>query len=143
MKPFIKLFFTLILGLISISMLNAQPPGGRGPRPGGGPEEMMKREKQAVFEKVEGLSDDQKLLIDGIYSEFTVTLRETFQAARESGDRESAREKMMALREEKDGLIADVLNEEQFETYKSISSRQRDRQKQRRENNSQGERPSN
>ncbi len=141
MKIQFKFLLTISLGFFILSSMNAQPPGGRGP--GGGTGEMMKREKQAVFEKIENLTEDQKLLMDGIYSEFSATLKETFQEARKSGNREGIREKMMALRKEKDKLISDVLNESQFEIYKSITSRQRQRQRQRRGNNSSEEPSSN
>lgn len=119
----IKNSFYVLLFFTSISIC-AQPPGGR---PGGGPEEMIKREKQAVYSKITDLSDDQKLLLDGIYEEFGTTLEDTMKELRESNDREGRREKMEALRKEKDGLIADVLNEEQFEIYQTISSTRRER----------------
>lgn len=104
--------------------LAQRPPGGR---PGGGPEMMIEREKQALYSKVDDLSEDQKVLLDGIYDEFGITLKETFQAARESGSREGVREKMQALRKEKDELIKDVLNEEQFQKYLSIAQERRER----------------
>ncbi len=116
----------LFLG-ISISMLAQPPGGGRGGRPGGGPEQMIEREKQTLYSKVEDLTDDQKLLLDGIYAEFAVTLQESMEEMRQSTDRESRREKMEALRKEKDELIADVLNEDQFKIYESISRTRRER----------------
>ena len=117
---------TLVISLIVLALSSyAQPGGGR--RPGGGPEEMVAREKQAIYEKITDLSDDQKLLIEGVYDEFAVTLREGFQEARESNDREGRREKMEALRKEKDELIADILNTEQYEIYQSITATRRDR----------------
>lgn len=117
------LIVTLILGLSSL-LTQAQPPGGRS---GGGPEVMMAREKQNVLEKVENLSEDQTLLVSGIYDEFTVTLKEAFKEARESGSREGMREKMQGLRAEKDALIKDVLNESQYITYQALTARKRER----------------
>lgn len=122
--------YTCCLSLLFISLLAAaQPPrggrpGGRGP---GNPEEFIAREKQALYTKITDLSEDQKILIEGIYDEFAVTLKETFEEFRESGNREGRREKMQALRAEKDELMADVLNPEQFETYKTLTSRRRGR----------------
>jgi len=113
---------TLVISLFVLTITSCAQPGGGG-RPGGGPEEMVAREKQAVYEKITDLSEDQKLLIEGVYEEFTLTLKESFKEARESGSREGRREKMEALRKEKDELIADILNEEQFEIYKSIAAR--------------------
>ncbi len=115
----------LFLG-ISISTLAQPPGGGRGGRPGGSPEQMIEREKQTLYSKVEDLTGDQKLLLDGIYEEFLVTLQESMEEMRQSNDRESRREKMEALRKEKDELIADVLNEDQFKIYESISRTRRE-----------------
>ncbi|TRX49025.1 hypothetical protein FNH22_27725 [Fulvivirga sp. M361] len=121
--------------LLSVSLLTlslatfSQPRGDR--RPGGSPEEMVAREKQTLYTKVTDLSEDQKLLIDGIYDEFTVTLKETMEELRQSNDRESRREKMEALTEEKDALIADVLNEEQYKIYQSMATSRRERRGQR------------
>lgn len=120
----------VILFVIVTSSAIAQPPGGGRPgggRPGGNPEEMIEREKQTLYNKVENLTSDQKLLLDGIYEEFAVTLKENMEEMRENNDRESRREKMEALRKEKDNLIADVLDTEQFEIYQSISKKRRER----------------
>ncbi len=126
MKEFKNSLLTVLLFLCVITLF-AQPPGGRRGS-GGGPEEMVAREKQALFEKVTDLSEDQKMLLDGIYDEFTTTLKESFEEMRENNvEREERREKMESLRKEKDGLIADVLNEEQYEAYEKISSNRRGR----------------
>tara|TARA_B100000508_G_C11445508_1_gene271143 strand:- start:483 stop:863 length:381 start_codon:yes stop_codon:yes gene_type:complete len=95
-------------------------------RPGGGPETMIAREKQAVLEKITDLSEDQQLLLDGIYDEFAVSLKELFEN-RTPGSREGMREKFRALRTEKDDLIKDVLKEEQYTIYESIASQRRER----------------
>ncbi len=130
MKTHLKsiwLFSALIL--VSTFTIYAQPPGGRpsGPPPGGGPEEMVKREKQNLYEKITDLSDDQKLLLDGIYEEYTTTFKEKMQEAFQSRDREKMRSTMEALTAEKDSLIGDVLNEDQFTIYKELTVRRRDR----------------
>ncbi|MEQ6166140.1 hypothetical protein AAOE16_03005 [Ekhidna sp. MALMAid0563] len=126
MKALQNSMLILFLG-ISISTLAQPPGGGRGGRPGGGPEQMIEREKQTLYSKVEDLTDDQKLLLDGIYEEFLVIFQESMEEMRQSNDRESRREKMEALRKEKDELIADVLNEDQFKIYESISRTRRER----------------
>ncbi|MEL7147840.1 MAG: hypothetical protein AAFO69_15815 [Bacteroidota bacterium] len=131
MKSIVTTVFFLAVFLAT--PLLAQPPGGRGPgggpggRPGGSPSEMIKREKQALYSKVKDLTPDQKLLIDGIYEEFEVTLTEKMEELRESGNREGRREAMEALRAEKDLLMADVLNEEQFKLYQSLARTRRER----------------
>lgn len=118
---------TLSFSLLLIAILTvAQPPGG-GRRNGGGPDEIVKREKQTLYSKITDLSEDQKLLLDGIYDEFAVTLKETFEEMRNSDNREGRREKMQALRVEKDELVKDVLNEDQFAIYQKISAPRRGR----------------
>ncbi|MEQ8882029.1 MAG: hypothetical protein RLQ12_20490 [Cyclobacteriaceae bacterium] len=82
--------------------------------------EMVKREKENVFSKVEGLSADQKLLLEGIYEEYGVTMDETIEEIRKSGDFSQFRTKMPALQKEKDLLVKDVLNAEQYVTYEEV-----------------------
>ncbi len=125
MDTLIRIILGTTLFMLSFQSL-AQPPGG-GRRAGSGPEEMIAREKQALFTKVEDLSDDQKLLLEGIYNEFEVTLKETFEEMRQTPDREKRREKMQALSREKDDLIKDVLNDGQYKVYESISASRRSR----------------
>ena len=127
MKIFQRTLFSVLVLTISIAPLVAQPSGGGRPAeggpPGGGPEEMLSREKQALYEQVTDLSNDQTALLDGIYEEFATTLKEAFEESRGSGDREARREKMQALSQEKDALIADVLNEEQYAIYEKLATR--------------------
>ncbi len=126
MKNRLNHLLTILMFLWSLTLLS-QPPGG-GRRPGGGAEEMIKREKQALYEKVTDLSDDQKMLLDGIYDEFAVTLKEAFEEMRQSNlEREARREKMQSLLKEKNELIADVLNEEQYKIYENMIATRRER----------------
>ena len=122
MHTFQRVLFSVSVLLVSVSSLLAQAPGGRRP-PGGGPEEMLGREKQALYKQVTDLNDDQIALLDGIYEEFATTLKEAFEESRGSGDREARREKMQALRQEKEALIADVLNQEQYAIYEKLATR--------------------
>ena len=99
---------------------------GRGPGPGGfDPDEMVKREKQNLYKSIDDLTDDQKLLLDGIYDEFALSIRELRNEMRQTRDFQAMRPKMMALREEKNGLIKDVLNEEQYEVYLGLMENRR------------------
>jgi len=115
-----KKTLVLLLSLFSLTAMYAQ-------RPGGGPETMIAREKQAVLDKITDLSDDQKLLLDGIYDEFALSLRDLFENRTPGGSREGMREKFRALRTEKDDLIKDVLKEEQYTVYESIATQRRER----------------
>jgi hypothetical protein len=124
-----KIIPTLLLFLVFGASLYAQqgpPPGGpRGGRGGFDPGEMVKREKQNVYNAIEDLSDDQKLLLDGIYDEYIISFNELRDEARQTRNFQEMRPKMMALREEKDGLIKDVLSEEQFKIYQGIMENRR------------------
>lgn len=101
-----------------------RPGGGRGPG-GFDPDEMIKREKQNVYKAVEDLSADQKLLLDGIYDEFSLSFKELRDEMMQSRDFQAMRPKMEALRDEKDGLIKDVLSEDQFLIYQGLMDNRR------------------
>lgn len=109
-------YLFLMLLFFSVVVVDAQPR-----RRGGGPEEMIKREQQNLYENLTDLSDDQKLLLDGIYDEYAVTFEEKMREAFRSRDRTKMRETMQALVQEKDSLIADVLNKKQYKIYEEVS----------------------
>ena len=142
-----KVFFLLVLGvfsLLSTISVFAQPPGGPGRRGGFNPEEMLAREKEFLFKKLDGLTDDQKMLLEGIYAEFGQSVKELRDEIRQSGgNRREMRPKMEKLRDEKDGLIKDVLNEEQFKVYADMQEKRRkemqERRRQRQLENGNGE----
>ncbi|MDA0196678.1 MAG: hypothetical protein O2887_19230 [Bacteroidetes bacterium] len=94
---------------------------------GGGfdPNEMILREKQNLYREVASLSDDQRMLIDGIYDEFAQSLTELREEVQKTRNWEEMRPKMQALRAEKDGLMVDVLNEEQYAIYNQLSEGER------------------
>jgi Spy/CpxP family protein refolding chaperone len=129
---FKKSFLLLVLFAVSsLSLLMAQPRGGGG---GFNPEEMIAREKEYLFKNITDLTDDQKMIIEGIYEEFGVSLKEVREEARKNQDFQSARPKMQALRTEKDELMKDVLNVEQFKLYEKMQANQRERRQQSRNN---------
>ncbi len=104
----------LILGLLFTVL------GAFAQRGGFDRSEMVKREKENVFSKVENLTADQKLLLEGIYGEYTVTMDETMEEIRKSGDFSQFRTKMPLLQAEKSLLIKDVLNKEQYTAYEKV-----------------------
>lgn len=81
---------------------------------------MLQRQKETIFKKVENLSPLQKELINGIYDEYGVTLTETFEEVRASGSWAGLREKMEGLGEERNLLVKDVLNDEQYVVFLKI-----------------------
>lgn len=123
------LILAILLGSCFSPLLAQRGPGG-----GFDPSEMIKREKQNVYKAVTDLSTDQKALLDGIYEEFGDSFNEIFEDVRQTRDYKSMRPKMDALRKEKDGLIKDVLNSDQFNKYLEVIKER----EQQRENQQQG-----
>ena len=127
MKKIVSHIFLLafLMSVASIKVI-AQPPMGRPPGGGGfDPDEMVKREKQNVYKAITDLSDDQKLLLDGIYDEFSQSFKELREEMMKTRDFQAMRPKMEALRDEKDGLIKDVLNEDQYNLYLNVVAERR------------------
>jgi hypothetical protein len=96
--------------------------------------DMVMREKQNLYSKADGLSEDQKMIIDGIYDEYAQSIEETFEEVRKTRNWDEMHKKMEALRLEKDGLMYDILNEEQFTIYAEMTEAQRKEMEKRREN---------
>ena len=120
------LLLVMVPGCLTYSL--AQPSGGR--RGNFNVEEMVLREKENVITKIDDLSADQLMLLDGIYDEFGTTIKEAFEEIRRQRNFSEMRPRMQALRDEKDLLIKDVLDENQYAIYLSVVQNQR---KQRRE----------
>ncbi len=132
-----------IFGLLSFIMLIttsvfAQPGPRQGGPQGGGqggpprdPSEQLTREKLALYKSIDDLSADQKLLIDAVYDEFGVTVKEKMEEARSTGNREGMRETMQGLRKEKDLLLKDILSETQFAKYEEMLKSNRQNRQQR------------
>lgn len=105
--------------------LHAQ--GGR-PNPG----RRIMAEKDSVVTKITSLSDDQKLLVDAVYSDVQTSLEELMGTARE--DREGFRDKMQAILEQKNALLKEIFNEEQWGQYEKMQQEARQRRQERRAN---------
>ena len=120
-----RLAITSLLLITPFFVLLAQPRAGRMDQ-----NEMTQREKQNLYKELADLSGDQKLLLDGIYAEFADAFTELREEVRKTRDWANMRPKMMALRKEKDEIIADVLNSEQFAVYQKLTENRRNRQRQ-------------
>lgn len=96
------------------------------------PNEMIAREKQNLYTELTDLSKDQKMLIDGIYDEYSLSFTELREEVRQSGNYQTMRPKMEALTKEKDELMRDVLNDEQYAVYENIINDRRQRMQQNR-----------
>ncbi|MFY0687085.1 MAG: hypothetical protein JXQ90_07975 [Cyclobacteriaceae bacterium] len=106
-----------VLMLLFIGFISAAQP----PRGGGfDPQDMAKREKEVLIKKLDGLTEDQNLLLSGIYDEYGQSFAEIRNEMRQTRNFEGMRAKMTALRSEKDQLIKDVLNADQFAVYEGL-----------------------
>ena len=116
------LIFVVFLSTGLTTVLAQGPPGGPG---GFDPDEMIKREKQNIFKALTDLTDDQKLLMDGIFDEFALSFKEIREEMMRTRDFQAMRPKMEALRKERDGLVRDVLNDDQYNTYLTVIEERR------------------
>ncbi|MCV9388640.1 hypothetical protein [Reichenbachiella ulvae] len=116
------LLFIAFFGLAFLSM--AQPRMSMKDR--------VMREKQNLYGKIDNLSEDQTMIIDGIYDEYAVSMEETFEEIRKTRNWDEMRTKMEALNLEKDGLMYDILNKEQYAIYAEMTEAQRKEMEERR-----------
>jgi len=93
----------------------------------GDPAERINQQKQVVLDSVRDLSDDQKLIIDQIYADFT----EQVVALRNGGDFMAMREQLPAIAEQRDTAMKDLLTEDQYAQYEAILAVGRERMRQR------------
>lgn len=119
----------LLLALVIVMSQWAMAQGQGGQRPN--PAEMVKREKAMILEKITSLSDDQKLILDQVYTDYENSITKLREES--SGNREGMREKMQAIRATKEEALQGLLNEEQNEQYAELK-------KSRREGRGQGQR---
>lgn len=125
MKTRQQLFLSTVFCLISFSPLLAQDQGQ--PRQRFDPAQMVAAEKKAVYEKITDLSQDQKDVIEIIYSDYTKSFTEMRENA--NGDFQAMREKMMTIRKKKDDSMKEVLNEDQFKKYTELMEELRQRRR--------------
>ena len=128
-----RLFFLFaIMTFCSFSISQAQdanPPQQRGPRGG----QFTAMEKQLVLDSISDLSDDQKLIIESIYTDYESAINEARVDA--TGDREAMRNTMLAIRDSKNEALQAVLSEVQYKEYEALIARSRERMQGRRQRN--------
>jgi hypothetical protein len=128
-----RLFFLFaIMTFCSFSISQAQdanPPQQRSQRGG----QFAAMEKQLVLDSLQDLSNDQKLIIESIYTDFEAAINEARAGA--TGDREAMRSTMMGIRDSKNEALQAVLSEEQYKEYEALIVRSRERMQSRRQRN--------
>lgn len=115
MVRYLTAILTVVAMVAFVGVAKAQPADGEG-RPGprrGGPLMMIEN----ALKKVD-LTDEQKTKVKAIVEEARKKLEETMQAARESGDREAAREAGRKIVEETRTKLEGLLTEEQKEAFR-------------------------
>jgi periplasmic protein CpxP/Spy len=113
------LFLSLILLVFSGSF--AQPPQGGGGR--FNPEERQKQQLE-MMKKELSLTPEQTTKVEALNKETGEKMRALFEA--NSGDRDKAREKMRAVREESDTKLKAILTAEQYTKWQEIEKKMRE-----------------
>ena len=114
----------LLLFIILVSLTSLLAQGGPGMGRPFDPARMAAAEKQLLLDSINGLNDDQKIIIEAIYEDYA----SSFSGARENMDpdnRSAMREKMMKIRDEKNEALKAVLTEDQFDRFSEILEKRR------------------
>jgi Spy/CpxP family protein refolding chaperone len=106
--------FLIMLGIILWSAALAQPPGGQGQQ--FDPEQMVKRQTEQMVTDL-GLNADQTKKVEALNRKYGEKMGELFRSTTPDGDRSAMREKMTALRTEKNNELKAVLTEAQMKKY--------------------------
>ena len=99
-------------------------------QPGMDPDALVKKENELTFAEIEGLTDKQKEKVTKINEDFAASMKDLI--ANRSGDRQEMRDKMTALRQEKEKAMQNVFTGEQFEKYKTLMEEIREERRGRR-----------
>ena len=91
------------------------------------PKAMASREKDALYEHITDLTDDQKSVIDEIYTQYAADLSKAFEDA--DGDREKMRSQMREVRSGKQELLKEILTEEQWVKAEELANKARERRR--------------
>ena len=136
----IKKTLLIIMSVFTAQLSIAQGFGGQGgQRPD--PAQMVKVEKALVLDSITTLSDDQKMLIDMVYEDYSASMKTVFEEAGEN--REGMREKMQAVLTTKDESLEGIFSEEQNTKYKALMANRRGGRGQGGRGQGQGGRPAN
>jgi len=122
-------FYLLLTAMLFAAVVMAQPPMGGfqgGPM---NPEEMVKRQTEEMVKDL-ALDAKQAEKVTAINKKFADKMSEMFKNAQ--NDREGMRDKMMALRTQKDEELKTVLTAEQYTKYVDLEKKRMERFRQQR-----------
>lgn len=121
-------FYFLATALLFATVVMAQPPqGGPGMM---NPEEMVKRQTDEMVKEL-GLDAKQTEKVTAINKKYADKMGKLFQESQ--GNREGMREKMQALRTEKDAELKPILTAEQYTKYQELEKQRMERFRQQRQ----------
>lgn len=142
MKNLINLKTAILLFLLTICSIPtfAQPPGGGQGDRRQMTEEDIKELVQRTADSLDLTAEQEKKVLE-FELEFYRERQKMFENFDfETGDREAMRAKMMKQRDERNEKYAEVLTDEQLEKYREMQDRRRQNMRQRREEDSGGDR---
>lgn len=131
----------LFIAALIMSMITfAQPPGGQGGNQFD-PEEMVKRQTEQMVTDLT-LNADQTKKVEEINRKYGKKMNEMFQGNRDGGgDWSKMREKMEAIRTDKNAELKTVLTDDQYNKYIEIEKKRMEEMRQRRGTGNQGPPP--
>ncbi len=103
--------------------------GGQGPRRD--PGQMVAAEKKIILDSIDGLNEEQKLIINEIYKDYEQSMT-TMRANADPDNREAMMSGMTTIREGKNESLKAILTEAQYIRYESLMKAVREQMGQRR-----------
>ena len=122
---------TLLLMLFILFQQLAMAQGGPGMGRQFDPSRMVAAEKQLLLDSVNGLNDDQKIIIEAIYEDYLAAITKSRESM-DDMDRDTMRENMVKIRNEKDKALKEILTEAQNQRFVDILERRREQMRRRR-----------
>ena len=122
-----KTIFVIMMALLAVAGMNAQPQG-RGPRPGNMNPETMIEHRIAMLDKQLQLTPEQKTAIAAIYTEQAEQMKAQMQQKFDKKEQpkpeemKAHHEQMKASQAEVDAKVAAVLTAEQKEKYEQLQA---------------------
>lgn len=87
-------------------------------------------EKDSVLVKISNLSADQKLIIESLYADYEASLKKLAQVGRD--DPQAFRQNMQKANQEKNQMMKEVLDEEQWAIFDEMLQVEREKRRQNR-----------
>ncbi|MEL6561105.1 MAG: hypothetical protein AAFQ94_23130 [Bacteroidota bacterium] len=96
------------------------------------PSKRVQAEKDSVFSRIETLSEDQKLIIESLYADYESSVTKLMAGGRDNP--QEFRQNLQNISKEKNQMMKEVLDEDQWNIYNEMLEEWRERRQQRRGN---------